>query len=439
MTSKYAQALSNFGGLVGEKTGIIKSIEVIKLVDPDPTVFLAHAEPCDTTPLTGVAAANRGAACSADVERAIVRACGESVERYCSAFFDVREMRLCSENDMTDERVRFVSVRDLYPFADWQYLQGDLPYKEPERTSKIRWVPGTSLTSGEEVWLPASCVYVPYLFDVAVEPFTHMPISTGLAAGPSIDSCIEKGILEIVERDALMIVWYSHLPVYRIDPQTCFGVSLEIDKLLSAAKADGPSWYINLLTLDVDIPVISAALINPGSPPLTSFGISAHADPAHALLLALEEAILTRMLLNRSPEIIENPTYVHDRIETLRDHLMAHATSVALRESLGFLTDKEPSLRFEDVQIKECTKQNASLRERLSAVNLEAIWTDITTPDIRDFGFHVVRTVIPGMQPLDNDHRYRYLGGRRLISVPAALGYSNLVSEALNADPHPFP
>ena len=275
------------------------------------------------------------------------------------------------------------------------------------------------------------------LFNVAVEPFTHMPISTGLAAGTSVESCTRKGILEIIERDALMIVWYSRLSVPRIDPQSCWGLSPETDALLSVAKEGGATWYINLLTLDIDVPVVSAALINPGSPPLTSFGISADPDPARALLLALEEASLTRMLLNRSQEILANQNYVHDRLVTLHDHLMAHATSGTLRQSLRFLTDTGAWSRFEDIQKR--WSGGTSLGQKLSAVGLEAIWVDVTTPDVRDFGFHVLRTVIPGMQPLDNDHRYRYLGGRRLTSVPTGLGYPQLRREALNCDPHPFP
>ena len=49
--------------------------------------------------------------------------------------------------------------------------------------------------NGEPTLIPASCVYVPYMFDSAVEPFTHVSISTGLAAGRDVDQCIAKGML----------------------------------------------------------------------------------------------------------------------------------------------------------------------------------------------------------------------------------------------------
>ena len=435
MIAEYVRALANFAPLIDEKTGIIRSVTLVPISEMDPAVFLAHAAPCDTVPLTGLEGANRGAACSAAPERAIVRACGESIERYCSTFFDVRKMRSASESELEAENSRFVRVHDVYSFAGSQYDELDFPYRKVECDRSIRWVPATDAVTGERVWVPGSCVYVPYLFDVAVEPFTHMPISTGLAAGPSIEACIRKGICEILERDALMLVWYARAPALRIDPESCRGISPLIDPLLDAARGSS-SWFINCLTRDIDVPVMSAALIDDEidaatggrNPPLTSFGISADPDPVRALLLALEEAALTRLLVNRSEELIDNPGYIHDRYQTLRDHLLAHATSNKLRDSLRFLTDAGPVVRFSDLVERERAKTPVALHHQVAAAGFQIIWVEVTTPDVADFDFRVVRTIIPGMQPLDNDHRYRYLGGRRLP-----------LAAELNPDPHPFP
>jgi ribosomal protein S12 methylthiotransferase accessory factor len=433
---EYSAALANFAAFVDRKTGIIRRVDVMKTVDPDPPVFLAVAEPCDTRPLTGVMAANRGAACSATIERALVRACGESIERYCAAFFSVRDLCLCTEREMLQKDRTVVRTAELYPFAEWQFREPTFPYRKAADTDVVRWVEGVSQSSGRRIWIPASCVYVPYLYDVDVEPFTHMPISTGLAAGRDFESCVRKGMLEIVERDALMIVWYARMPVPRIDPRTCFGVSVDVDALLSSPR-NGTKWYLNSLTLDVDIPIISAALIDEGHRPLTSFGISADADPKRALLLAMEEAVLTRMLLNRSPEIVEDNRHVQGPLQTLRDHMLAHATSAVLRENLRFMSDAPPIVDFESISMR--ADPNGSVAESLRRAGFEAISVDVTTPDVRDFGFRVVRTVIPGMQPLDNDHRYRYFGGTRLTSVPEALGHMSLGGGTFNPDPHPFP
>lgn len=432
MSAGYAEALGRLSGMVDAKTGIIRDVQMLSLSEADPWIFMAYAEPSSTVPLTGVAAANRGAACSDVKERAIVRACGEAVERYCSAVFELDAMRLASEDELRAAGQRFVSPTEVYPFLPSQYDADDFPYQSPKGRA-LRWVSGRAIHGEGQVWLPSGCVFVPYLFQEGIEPFTHMPISTGLAAGPDPALCIEKGLLEILERDALMIVWHARLSTPRLDPESCRGVSHHVDRLLDAPRYGRGRWHLNVLTLDVNVPVVSAALIDEADPPLTSFGIAANQDPATALRLALEEALLTRVLVNRS-EIPES-TSDFSSVRTLRDHLYAHAGSSMLRENMRFLTDDGPLVSFTDWRARG-TFPSAS--EALLAAGYEAYWTDVTPLDVAEHGLYTIRTIVPGMQPLDNDHRHRFLGGRRLLEVPAAMGRP-VVQADLNPDPHPFP
>ena len=439
MTPESAGALTNLSTLVDPKVGIIRSVELLHVSERDPDVFVAYSEPCDTLPLTGLRAANRGAAWSPVRERAVIRACGESVERYCSAFLQMDEFPVATPAALAGAHHRYVATGDVYPFSEAQYSEPGFPYGPVRAETSIRWARGTSTATEQEVWVPASCVYVPYLFDVAVEPFTHMPISTGLAAGPSPDFCVRKGVLEILERDALMVAWHNRLSLPRLDPETCVGLSPAIDQLLRAGAPGTSRWYLTVLTLDVDVPIIGAALIDDADPPLTSFGISADPDPARALLLALEEAALTRVLVNRSPELDDPATLATRPLTTLRDHLLAHASSSRLRESLRFLTDDGPLLSFAEMQRRAQPESHLGLLPRLWEAGFDPIWVDVTTEDVRECGISVVRTIIAGMQPLDSDHRYRHLGGRRLFSVPVALGRPAPNLDTLNPDPHPFP
>ena len=82
------QAVARFASLVDARTGLISRVDSIALTARDPQLHLVYAEPCDTTSMAGLAAANAGAAASPDPRRAFVRACGESIERYYGAFFD---------------------------------------------------------------------------------------------------------------------------------------------------------------------------------------------------------------------------------------------------------------------------------------------------------------------------------------------------------------
>jgi ribosomal protein S12 methylthiotransferase accessory factor len=434
MMLAYERALARMAPLVDDKTGIVARAEVLRISENDPAIFLAHAEPADTTALSGLRAANRGAACSISRQRAVLRACGECVERYCASFIDLRRLRLATPNQLRSEGARWVHPCELYPFSPAQYDQPGFPYQAVSNDTGIRWSQATVLGSDEKVWVPASCVFVPYLFDSAVEPFTHMPISTGLAAHGSVAAAIAKGVLEILERDALMIAWQSSLAMPRIDVDSCRGVSPEVARLLAAGEHGPARWFLNCLTLDMDVPVICAALIDAGTPPKTSFGIAAEADPERALVLALEEALLTRVLLNRMVEVDTASQVTPLELATLRGHLLAHAKSAELRQALRFLTDEGPLVDFTAIKPRAASPEPAAL---LEGSGLEALWVDVTTPDVADLDLHVVRVLVPGAQPLDNDHRHRYLGGKRLSQVPRKLGYA--LPADWNENPHPFP
>jgi ribosomal protein S12 methylthiotransferase accessory factor len=77
----------------------------------------------------------------------------------------------------------------------------------------------------------------------------------------------------------------------------------------------------------------------------------------------------------------------------------------------------------------------------LEARGFDVIVVDLTTPDVRDLGFRVVRVFIPGLQPLHGDHRYPFLGGKRWSDAPFRLGLRDrpLTEEGRFKLPHPFP
>ncbi len=428
------EALSSFSELVDEKVGIIRAVELVRLSEVDPQVHLAYATPCDTVPLAGIAAANKGAACATTSEDAVIRACGECIERYCSAFWDPSALVAASESSLRASGARALNAGHFYPYAENQYAAPEFPFDRPDADRTVNWVATTSLAVPETVYVPAGCVYVPYRFEAGQDPFTHIPISTGLAAGRDLRTCVDKGLCEIIERDALMIVWNARIAAPRIDLASCLGASDTVDRLLGCVTGPRTTWYLNLLSLDIDVPVISAALIDEGSPPLTSFGIAAHVDPVRALASALEEALLTRLLVNRSSDVHARESPPAAAVRTLRDHLVAHASSVALRDRMRFLTDDGPRVALAEIRGRYDMREPVA--DCLARADLEACWVDLSTPDVADFGFVVTRALVAGMQPLDNDHKHRYQGGNRLWTVPRDLGH---VVTSLNPDPHPFP
>jgi ribosomal protein S12 methylthiotransferase accessory factor len=67
------------------------------------------------------------------------------------------------------------------------------------------------------------------------------------------------------------------------------------------------------------------------------------------------------------------------------------------------------------------------------------VTVDVTPPDIRDLGFTVVKTLVPGLVDLNPEHLLPPKGNRRLYEVPERLGYGRRSEDVLYDVPHPFP
>jgi ribosomal protein S12 methylthiotransferase accessory factor len=100
--------------------------------------------------------------------------------------------------------------------------------------------------------------------------------------------------------------------------------------------------------------------------------------------------------------------------------------------SLGTLSNRSTGTITGDIEV--CV--NA-----LASKGFDVLVVDLTTRDIGELGFRVARVLIPGLQPLHGDHRFRFLGGKRLYQVPKILGYAEecTTEEQLWPWPHPFP
>jgi hypothetical protein len=54
----------------------------------------------------------------------------------------------------------------------------------------------------------------------------------------------------------------------------------------------------------------------------------------------------------------------------------------------------------------------------LAPKGFDVLVVDLTTREVAEVGFRVARVLIPGLQPLHEGHRFRFLGGKRLYQVP---------------------
>jgi ribosomal protein S12 methylthiotransferase accessory factor len=271
----------NVETLVSPRTGIVSRVRLAELAADDPPLHWAMSYGCDTTPIGGLRGHNDGNAAAATRERAVLKAVGESVERYCAAIYDEDELVLASFDELEGPATppeRFAL------FSDRQYAEPGFRFPPFTRETVVRWVRGRSLVHDRLAWVPAQFVYVPYRCHRR-EPALHDLISTGLAAGPTFAWAAYRAALEPIERDAFSIAWNNRLARPRID------LAPVDDPVLDAFRTVPVRVDAVLLTLDIPVPVVLVVVqTTTDRPPLTAIGLGTDLNPARALSLALEEA-----------------------------------------------------------------------------------------------------------------------------------------------------
>jgi ribosomal protein S12 methylthiotransferase accessory factor len=388
-----------------------------------PERFHAGASPC----------ARYGCGVGLTVEQATQAAVGEVLERYCASIYDPAllvhaRFEELGEAAVPPERFALFSAQQYAAFANRAMPR---PFVRATRTG---WVHGFNLMTGSPVLVPAAFVYLPYRYGDG-EPFISDSFSTGLACARSRDEATLSALCEVVERDALAIIWHSRLSLSAL-PVAC-------DRRLSCG---GVRSEILDATLDIRIPTVIAHLDidRGGSTILTS---ATHPQLAVAAHKAMLEAIQCRISWKR--ELIHGTRrqYADEFVDITRfsEHAELY-TLHAMRPHVEFLWAGGEDVVGESVESVEWPGDTTArtLQRCISTVRdagFEAIAIDVTTDDVREAGYWVVRVIVPGLQPLYARQDAPFLGGARLRHVAHALGRRSqpLEESALNRFVHPFP
>lgn len=434
-----SETIKKARNLIHHQVGVIPFLQELQVDPTDPPLFYLLSRKSDVAWPGATSLRNSGTA-ALTRERALAAAIGESVERYCAAIYDdsslVLELYRDIASDALDPR-----TFPLGSEAEYQHL--DCPLRHFSDDTPLAWVHGEILGSERRILVPACMVYLAYPYLDRTD-YIFQPFSTGLACGNTLEEAILRALYEVIERDAFTITWLNRLPVPAIDLADLQGS--EISALLQKLTAWGNQVQLHDITTDVQIPTILALSINTsGKSPAFTVATATRLNPEEAALKSLEELAMTRLYAKQLTRA--HPTFKHSQdyrdITELDQHVLLY-TQPDMLPTVTFLTSPATKRYLQDIP----NHSNADIAEdirfclqQLHMHGLEAIVVDLTSPDIAAIGLHVVRILVPGMQPLNADHRMRYLGGRRLYEVPRVLGYTNCdTTEAqLNPYPHPFP
>lgn len=382
---------------------------------------------------------DNGSGAGLDFQSAFMAAVGECMERYSLSIIHPEDLILGSYEELTNKGYFIVSPKTWSLFDESQH-NIFAPFYD---NTPISWVRAQSLTHKNDKLVPASMVYIPYevFFPEQKEKIVSMAISTGAACAKSYTEALLKGICEVVERDAFMIMWRNRLQLPRI--------KIDIDSELYDVFQDkfvrsGLEFVIVHTTLDLCIPSFFGFAIDARcDPPSIIAGGAAHPDPSQAVmktLLELAQGLKWKDYVEHKPIEIEKG---FSNIRSFDDRVRLYAFN-DMRHSMQFILENKQELPLSTIPSFDSGSIRLNLDNCINMLakhNLEVIALDLTPIDVQQCGFVVTKILIPGCETMEGDHIMPFLGGRRWREVPHSLGLLSYEPDlkSINPDPHPYP
>ncbi len=372
-------------------------------------------------------------------DQAEAAAIGEAIERYSGSYVPAERLIVASADELGADAVepsRFAL------FSDEQHAAPGFPFRRFRPETVVSWVEGFALPGGERAFLPAQLVYMPWRRQSPDEIRIGHTTSSGLACGATLEEAVLAGLLEVIERDAFMLVWRNRLSLplldWSADPEV-----VELDRRYFAPT--GLRYAAVDLSVFLDVPTVLGVVHGPPGQ-LGAFGVGAASAPAvaGAWRKALAEAFSVQRWVRdvalEEPERVGRPA---SAISTFDEHTLFYADrNRALRaEFLASSPDRKATTAVAPLEGENVLEQIEALARRLDDRGASAYAVDVTSPDVRAADLRVVHVVAPELCPLDVVEGARFLGGRRMIhaAFEAGLVPRPLELSDLNPDPHPFP
>ena len=364
-----------------------------------------------------------------DPLEARVCALGEGLERYAAGIYDPDDF---VRGSLSELGAAAVDPREL-PLgspAEYRSFRRFAPY-HPELV--IDWVVGVDLSTGQPRYVPAGTVYVPYKAPNRRERLLNS-VSTGLAAGSTRDQALRGGLLEVVERDAFAIYWYNRLraPSLDLDGLPPGAVRTVVERM----RLRGIEVIAKDITTDLGIPTIllQGRLTTPERPIVLHSSRSA-LDTGEALLGACEELELGFCQIDgllRTRAVPEDGVTLGHMWDFYLYYCRADRAELLDWTREGPLQQVPPSRRPSESDVDEIVA-------RLAAAGHRPVAVDITPIDVAECGVSVVRSIVPGLQPVVFSQKFRHLGGRRVFEAPVRMGLREHPLGEQELNPLPLP
>lgn len=421
--------------LVNSEFGVIRKITEL-VPQPDmPKVFYYKAiisntgyGPKNRFPVSGGTSLNR--------DRALAKAVGEAVERYCSGNYFREQITYSSYSDIKRPAI---APDSFNYFNKIQYLQTGFPLKEWKNNTVIGWADCTRYINGDLMLLPAVLVYCPYYINPEKnEAAIFENISTGLAAHITIEDATLNGLLEVIERDFFISTWLLEISHPLIDVKSLNDNHLE---LINQFENSGYQIQLAANIHSSGIPGIIGVIKGKDSSRIpVQIAAATHWNASNAITKCLEELALIERFARRKmiglgeSRITMNPFEVTGLTEHIDYWLNPDKIG-----NLGFLTHSTNKIRLDQLQPNYQGTAKTILDPLIHKIEnngYEVYVSDLTPNDIKSLGMHAVRVLVPGYLPLNKSYLCRPIDSPRLGNV--SFGFEVARKDYRNQEPHPF-
>ncbi len=425
------EVFDRFAHLVSPVSGVVKEIRQDKRLPAPLYVFGSGAIPAiGARSVEGLRARSHAGNAGKGVTpaEAATGALCEALERYSATFQGDEEMVIASLDSLGEAAVHPHTCQLYHPL---QYDSRDRWNREhdafqfvcaPFRSDEmISWTPVWSLTRQRHRYLPTAMLY--FGAPAGAGPLMVTADSNGNAAGTSLTDAIFRGLLELIERDAVALWWYNRTRQPPVDLDAFHDPWLH--ELRDAYTRMGREIWALDLTSELGIPVVAAVSRRTGqSAEDITFGFGAHPRPETALRKALTE-------LNQITAAVFDPNDHSSRRRLGSD--AARWWQVATVANQQYLQPAGTPRRPHDYPAQAGLDPADAvdlLHSRLRNAGLELLILDLTRPDI---GLPVAKVIVPGLR-----HMWARLAPGRLYDVPVQLGHLAQPTKYENLNPLPL-
>jgi ribosomal protein S12 methylthiotransferase accessory factor len=377
---------------------------------------------------------------------------GEAIERVVGSlaiYLGKSDQILGTARDLQAQSMRTLTPEEMPLFSAEQYATPGFLYAPFTDDTRLSWVEGRRMRSGESIWVPAQLVEMLHVFhpDEAVIGYS---VSGGLSCHISEDDALFHGLTEVIERDQVNLCWYCRIP-----PAELVVDSMPDDPRLRtlledvAALPGDVRFYSHSIDFP-EVPVVTAVQMDDWLKRLAwNAGGGVGIDGEAALYGAISEFCQAERTMRMS--VLAPERSVSQAVASMFDIAEdADASQMTLffqaigfyghavnRPKLDWYIHGNPTVSLSELPVcrpRSAAERLAMLDAALAAKGIDPIVFDFT-PDAMG-ALRLIKVFIPELTYAFLQSK-PMLGHPRFTEVPERLGLQ--VPDELNPDPLPYP